>query len=87
MTNPDLGKSDHWSTVFTFANVLLSTKALRAVLKPVVKRFHGNAENYYSNFYGLLQENLLQKKFGDDITLTNILLPSSLLINIKYSIK
>ena len=35
---------------------------LWAVLKPVVEKFHGNAENYYSNFYGLLQENLLQTK-------------------------
>ena len=48
---------------------------LWAVLKPVVEKFHGNAENYYSNFYGLLQENLLPKKFGGDITLTDILLP------------
>ena len=46
---------------------------LWAVLKPLVEKFHGNAENYYSNFYGLLQENLLPKKFGGDITLTNIL--------------
>ena len=48
---------------------------LWGVLKPVTEKFHGNAENYYSNFYGLLQENLLPKKFGGDITLTNILLP------------
>ena len=41
---------------------------LWAVLKPVV-------ENYYLNFCGLLQESLLSKKFGGDITLTNILLP------------
>ena len=46
-----------------------------AVLKPVHEKFHGNAGNYYSNFYSLLQENLLSKKFGGDITLTNILLP------------
>ena len=45
------------------------------VLKPAVEMFHGNAENYYSNVYGLFQENLLPKKFGGDITLTNILLP------------
>ena len=45
------------------------------VLKPAVEMFHGNAENYYSNVYGLLQENLLPKQFGGDITLTNILLP------------
>ena len=45
------------------------------VLKPAVEIFHGNAENYYSNVYGLFQENLLPKKFGGDITLTNILLP------------
>ena len=44
---------------------------LPAVLKPVVENFHGNTENYYSNFYGLLQE----KTFGGDITLTNILSP------------
>ena len=48
---------------------------LWAVLKPVVERFHGNAENCYSDFFGLLQENLLPKKFGDDITLANVLLP------------
>ena len=47
---------------------------LWTVLKPVVEKFHGNAENYYSSFYGLLQENLPPKKFGGDITLTNILL-------------
>ena len=28
---------------------------LWVVLKPVVEKFHGNAENYYSKFYGLLQ--------------------------------
>ena len=43
------------------------------VVKPVVEKFHGNAENYYSNFYGILQEHLLPKKFGGDIALTNIL--------------
>ena len=48
---------------------------LWAVLRPVVEMFHRNAENYYANLYGLLQENLLPKKFGDEITLTNILLP------------
>ena len=48
---------------------------LWAVLKPVVERLHGNAENCYSDFFGLLQENLLPKKFGDDITLANVLLP------------
>ena len=48
---------------------------LWAVLKPVVEKFHGNAENYYSNFHDLLQENLLPKKFDGDITLINILLP------------
>ena len=41
----------------------------------MVEKLHGNAENYYSNFYGLLQENLSPKKFGGDITLTSILLP------------
>ena len=46
-----------------------------AALKPMVEKIHGNAENYYSNSYGLLQENLPPKKFGGDITLTNILLP------------
>ena len=44
------------------------------VLKPVVEKFHGNAENYYSNFYGLLQENLLPNVSGGDITQTNVLL-------------
>ena len=48
---------------------------LWVVLKPVVEKFHGNAVNYYSIFYGLLRENLLTKTFGGDITLTNILLP------------
>ena len=48
---------------------------LWAVLKPVVEKFHGNAENYYSNLYSLLQENLLPKRFGGDISVTNILLP------------
>ena len=47
---------------------------LRAVLKPVVEKFHGNAENYYSNFYGLLQESLLPKKFGGDIIGNDILM-------------
>ena len=41
----------------------------------MVEKFHGNAENYYSILYSLLQENLLPKKFGGDISLTNILLP------------
>ena len=48
---------------------------LWVVLKPVVEKFHGNAVNYYSIFYGLLREDLLPKTFGGDITLTNILLP------------
>ena len=48
---------------------------LWGVLRPVVEMFHRNAENYYANLYGLLQENLLPKKFGGEITLTNILLP------------
>ena len=39
---------------------------LWAVLKPMVEKFHGNAENYYSDFHGLLQENLLPKNFGGD---------------------
>ena len=41
----------------------------------MVEKFHGNAENYYAILYSLLQENLLPKKFGGDISLTNILLP------------
>ena len=41
----------------------------------MVEKFHRNAEDYYSNLYGLLQENLLPKKFSGEITLTNILLP------------
>ena len=48
---------------------------LWAVVKPVVEKFNGNAENYYSNFYGLLQENLPPRKFGGDIALTYVLLP------------
>ena len=40
----------------------------------VVEKFHRNAENCYSHFYGLLQENLQPKKFGGDFALTNILL-------------
>ena len=61
MTNLNIEKWDHWPTVFTFVNVLLSTNTLRVLLKPVVHKFHGNTENYYSNFCGLLQENLLPK--------------------------
>ena len=45
-----------------------------AVLKLLVEKFHGNAENYYSNFCGLLQENLQPNEFGGDITLTNVFL-------------
>ena len=45
-----------------------------AVLNLLVEKFHGNAENYYSNFCGLLQENLQPNEFGGDITLTNVLL-------------
>ena len=41
----------------------------------VVEKFHRNAENCYSHFCGLLQENLKPKKFGGDFALTNILLP------------
>ena len=63
MTNLNLEKWDHWSTVFTFVNVRLSTNNLWVVLKPVVHKFHGNTENYYSNFCGLLQENILPKKW------------------------
>ena len=40
----------------------------------MVEKFHENAENYYSNFYGVLQGNLLLIKFGGNITLRNILL-------------
>ena len=43
-------------------------------LEGVVNKFHGNAEKFYSNFYGLLQNNLLPQKFGGGITITNILL-------------
>ena len=32
------------------------------VLKPVVKKFHRNTENYYSNFFGLLQKKITSKK-------------------------
>ena len=48
---------------------------LWAIWKQLAEKFHGNAENYYSNVYGLLQENLLSKKFGGDIFPPNILLP------------
>ena len=41
--------------------------------EPVTK-FHGDAEKFYCSLYGLLQDNLLSNKFGEDITLTNILL-------------
>ena len=44
------------------------------VLKQVVEKFHENAENYYSNFYCVLQGNLLLIKFGGNINLRNILL-------------
>ena len=44
------------------------------VLEPVITKFHGDPENFYCYFYGLLQDNLLPNKFGGDITLTNKLL-------------
>ena len=44
-------------------------------LEPVVEDFHGDAEKYYMNFYGVNHENLLPQKFEGDITVTNILLP------------
>ena len=34
--------------------LLILPLTVRAVLKPLVEKFYGNAENYYSNFYGSL---------------------------------
>ena len=44
-----------------FLSFDFTPEELREVLKPVVEKFHGNAKSYYSNVYGLLQENLLTK--------------------------
>ena len=41
-------------------------------LEPVVEEFHGDAQKYYMNFFGLLHENLLPQKLEGDITVTNI---------------
>ena len=74
--NEDLCLPEDTRKMFSFFD-FASDEAVElwAVLKPVVEKFHGNVENYFSNFHGLLQENLLLKKFGGDITLINILLP------------
>ena len=50
------------------------TVDLWEIVEPVVTEFHGNAEKFYSAFYGLLQDNLLPQKFDGDITISNILL-------------
>ena len=42
-------------------------------LKYIVEDFSGDAEKFYSGFYGLLLDNLLPSKFEDE-TVTNILL-------------
>ena len=60
---PEVTKKFFSSFDFTPDNAV----ELWEVLKPVVEKFHGNAENYYSNLYGLLQEHLLPKKFVGDI--------------------
>ena len=43
---------------------------LWVVLKTVFEKFYGNGETYYSNFYGLLQENLLPTK--KDLVVTTL---------------
>ena len=47
------------------------------ILEPVITKFHGDAEEFYCFFYGLLQDNLLPNKFGGDITLTNYIISSN----------
>ena len=42
-------------------------------LKYIVEDFSGDAEKFYSCFYGLLLDNLLPSKFEDE-TVTNILM-------------
>ena len=60
-----------------FCNFKLSsdnTKKLWVYIEPKINKFCGNAEKFFSSFYGLLQENLLPQKFNGDITVTNILM-------------
>ena len=47
---------------------------LRKYLEQIVEEFHGDAEKYYMNFYGLLHEHQLPQKFDGDILVTHILL-------------
>ena len=53
---------DTWKMFSSFDFTPDDAVELWAVLKPVVEKFYGNAKNYYSNFYGLLQENVLPKR-------------------------
>ena len=53
---------------------------MRKYLKPVVKEFHGDAEKYYMNLYGLLHANLLLQSFEEYTTVINILLPEIAII-------
>jgi hypothetical protein len=55
---------------FTFS--LEETQILWEKLRPIIDEFNGNAEKFYSQFYGLLAENNLPSKF--DITSSNILM-------------
>jgi hypothetical protein len=55
---------------FTFS--LQETNVLWEKLRPLVYEFNGDAEKFYSRFYGLLAENTLALKF--DITFTNIIM-------------
>ena len=61
---------------FTYVDVL----KLRKYLKPVFKEFHGDAEKYYMNLYGLLHANLLLQSFEEYTTVINILLPEIAII-------
>ena len=55
--------------VFTFEDSL----QLLQILKYIVEDFSGDAKKFYSDFYGLLLDNLLPSKFEDE-TVTNILM-------------
>ena len=44
------------------------------ILMPVLSKFHRDSGKVFCSFCGLLQDCLLLKIFGGDITLTNILL-------------
>ena len=68
---PDDIRSKFGSFDFTNDDAL----GLWEYLEAVVEEFHGDAEKYFMNFYGLLHETLSPQKHEGDITVTNILLP------------